>query len=394
MKLSTDRLLTTHVGSLPRPANLHEPLLAKDRGGQFDERALAGNVAEAVDDIVARQVAVGIDVACDGEVSKTSYTHYVRHRLAGIEATDELPEGLGQTAAAGPADMMEHTDFAQQRRRERGPAPVENIPRILCTSPVRHHDISVVERDIANLKAAAARHKPADLFMNAASPGVLTVFIPDVHYQNNEAYLADLADAMRVEYEAITGAGITLQIDCPDLAMARHMTDQALSEAEFLKRVEQRVEAINHATAAIPPENMRMHLCWGNYPGPHTHDIAVATLLPIIAKARPQAISFEGANPRHAHEWEDWKAAKLPDDKVLLPGVIDSGTNYVEHPRLIAQRIMRYTDIVGRERVIAAADCGFGTFIGRDDVAESIAWKKFEELAAGAQIASEQLWSH
>ena len=393
MKLSTDRILTTHVGSLPRPQALFDPLMAKDKGTPYDAAQLNHEVTAAVDTLVARQVAAGLDVVCDGEVGKTSYTHYVRHRLSGIEAANNVPAGMAvSSSTTGPADMLDHQDFAQQRFKEKGPGPLERIDRIVCTGPIKHSDLGPVLKDIANLQAAAIKHAPFDIFMNAASPGVLANFIPNTYYNNEDAYIADLADAMKIEYEAIANAGITLQIDSPDLAMVRHMRHQDLSDLDFLKLAERSVEAVNHATANISPEKMRIHICWGNYPGPHTYDIAVAKVLPIILKARPHAISFEGANPRHEHEWEDWRDADLPDEKVLIPGVLDSGTNFIEHPRLIAQRIIRYADIVGRERVLPGADCGFGTFLGRDDVSETIVWKKFEELTKGGRLASEKLW--
>jgi len=259
---------------------------------------------------------------------------------------------------------------------------------------VTYYDRRPLETDLKNLTAASAAAKPVEAFMNAASPGVLTKFVPDRYYQDEDAYVDALANALREEYEAITKAGFILQIDAPDLGSARHNQYQHLSDDEFLRIADRNIAALNHATANIPPEAMRMHLCWGNYEGPHTHDIPLAKILDVAIKARPAGLSFEGANPRHAHEWEDLRNAKTPDDKVLIPGVIDSTTNFVEHPRLIAQRICHYADIVGRERVIAGADCGFATFaFVNNAVAPSVVWSKLAALTEGARIATSRLWS-
>jgi 5-methyltetrahydropteroyltriglutamate--homocysteine methyltransferase len=265
--------------------------------------------------------------------------------------------------------------------------------RMLCTGPVAVKDHDAVKDDIANFKAAIAAARPVDAFMPAASPGVVASFQPNEYYPSHRDYIAAVGAAMREEYEAIAGAGIVLQIDCPDLAMSRHTGFQDLSDAEFLDRAEQQVEVLNDAVRDIPASAMRLHICWGNYEGPHDHDIAVAAILPILMKAKPQAISFEAANPRHAHEWAVWREAKLPDDKVLIPGVIDSCTNYVEHPELVAQRIGQFADIVGRERVLAGVDCGFGTFAGVGKIDPDIAFKKLAALVQGAAIASSKLWA-
>ena len=391
LKLSTDRILTTHVGSLPRPDDLLALLQAEEQGHGHDAAALADRAKAEVAAAVARQVDAGIDVVSDGEMSKIAYTFYVKHRLDGIGAAGP---GVDQGTGALPGrDMLDHPDFLDRLTAWQGQW-IRAFERPYCIGPVAYADHGPLERDLANLGEAVAAAKPVEAFMNAASPGVLTKFVPDAHYRNEDAYVAALADAMKTEYEAIVDAGYLLQIDCPDLGSARHNQYQHLGDAAFLKIAERNVEAVNHATANIPADRMRLHICWGNYEGPHTHDVALAKVLPICMKARPAGFLFEGANPRHEHEWEDLANGVIPDDKVLIPGVIDSTSNFVEHPRLIAQRLCRYADIVGRERVIASADCGFGTFAAAvPQVATSIVWSKFRALAEGARIATERLWS-
>jgi len=393
MKISTDRILTTHVGSLPRPPELLAILEAREAGREFDQAAFDECLSASVDEVVKKQVAAGIDVVCDGELGKISYTFYVRHRLSGITAfrggdNDQPP----QTAAH--RDLLDHPDYAQRLAQARGGTSWfsrEAVP--CCTGPVAYRNRLPLETDLKNLTAACAEARPVEAFLNAASPGVLTKFVPDRYYQDEDAYVDALANALREEYEAITRAGLILQIDAPDLGSARHNQYQHLSDEEFLRIAERNIAALNAATANIPPEVMRMHLCWGNYEGPHTHDIPLAKILDVAMKARPAGLSFEAANPRHAHEWEDLRGAKIPDDKILIPGVIDSTTNFVEHPRLITQRICHYADIVGRERVIAGADCGFATFaFVNNAVAPSVVWAKFAALAEGARIATSRLW--
>ncbi len=386
MKLSTERMLTTHVGSLPRPDDLMALLKAEDFGEPYDAAALEARTAEAVRDVVKRQVGLGIDVVSDGEFGKHSYTHYVKHRLTGIENVPR--ESLGAPMVS--LDEGEFPDWGEERRR-RNYGPAVMAPSC-CTAEVTYARRDPVEHDIARFKDAVAAARPVDAFMNAASPGVLINFIPDRHYKREEAYLAALADAMATEYEAIHKAGFVLQIDAPDLAMTRNLLHSDKTEAEFLKIAARNMEALNHATRNVPGEAMRLHLCWGNYAGPHKNDIELAKILPIVATTRAQAISFEGANPRHEHEWEDWRAAALPADKVLIPGVIDSATNFVEHPRLVAQRIANYAGVVGRERVIAGADCGFGTFGKSTTVYETVVWAKFAALVEGAKHATATLW--
>lgn len=390
MKLSTDRILTTHVGSLPRPDDLIELMFADERRETKDPAALAARIDEAVRDVVAQQAELGVDVISDGEQGKISYTFYVRHRLSNI--SEGAPPGAEVPKDIVNLDFLDHPDFAERARQSRETwSLLYNRP--YCAGPVAYENREPLERELATLKAAVAENPPVEAFMNAASPGVLTKFVPDAFYGDEDAYITALADAMKEEYEAIHAAGFLLQIDCPDLASARHNQYQNLSDAEFLKIAERNVEAVNHATANIPPEAMRLHVCWGNYVGPHTHDFPLAKIFPLLMKARPAGVLFEGANPRHEHEWEDIKDAKIPDHKVLIPGVIDSTSNFVEHPKLVAQRICHYADIVGRERVIAGTDCGFGTFVRRQPlVATSVVWSKLRALAEGAAIASERLW--
>jgi 5-methyltetrahydropteroyltriglutamate--homocysteine methyltransferase len=393
MKISTDRILTTHVGSLPRPPGVLAFLEMRENGREFDQAAFEQSLAKSVGEIVKKQVAAGIDVVCDGELGKISYTFYVRHRLAGITAfrggaNDQPP----QTAAH--RDLLDHPDYMQRLNQTRGGTSWFSRAAVpCCTGPVAYSDRRPLETDLENLADACATAKPTEAFMNAASPGVLTKFVPDRYYQDEDAYVDALANALKEEYEAIVRAGFLLQIDAPDLGSARHNQYQHLSDDEFLRIAERNIAALNQATANIPPEAMRMHLCWGNYEGPHTHDIPLIKVFDVCMRARPAALSFEAANPRHAHEWEDLLGKKVPDDKILIPGVIDSTTNFVEHPRLVAQRICRYADIVGRERVIAGADCGFATFaFVNNPVAPSVVWSKLGALAEGARIATSRLW--
>jgi 5-methyltetrahydropteroyltriglutamate--homocysteine methyltransferase len=393
MRLSTDRILTTHVGSLPRPPDLLAFLEARENGQEFDQAAFETHLAEAVREVVTKQAAAGIDIVCDGEMGKISYTFYVRHRLSGIAAfrggdNDEPP----QTAAH--RDLLDHPDYMQRYNQARGGTSWYSRAAVpCCTGPVAYRDRRPLEADLSNLAAACAAVKPLEAFMTAASPGVLTKFVPDRYYRDEDTYVEALANALQEEYEAIVKAGFVLQIDAPDLGSARHNQYQHLSDEAFLRVAERNIAALNHATAAIAPEQMRMHLCWGNYEGPHTHDIPLAKIFDVAMRARPAGLSFEAANPRHAHEWEDLLASKIPGDKILIPGVIDSTTNFVEHPRLVAQRICHYTDIVGRERVIAGADCGFATFaFVNNAVAPSVVWAKLAALAEGARIATHRLW--
>ncbi len=308
----------------------------------------------------------------DGEQSKVSYSTYMMDRLTGFGGDNERRVAL---------DLKDYPEFRQKMARMTGS---QEFRRSACIGPVAVKDLEPLHRDIANLKAAAGAAGCEEAFMNAASPGLITAFQPNRFYATHEAYLAALTDAMKTEYRAIVDAGLLLQLDCPDLAMAAHIAFQELSEAGFLKRAALHVEALNHALDGIAGDRVRMHVCWGNYEGPHDHDIAVEKLLGILATAKPQAILFEGANPRHEHEWEAWRDASLPDDKIVVPGVIDTSTNYVEHPELVAQRIRRWVDMFGRARVIAGTDCGFGTFAGYGKLDGRIAYKKLQALAEGA----------
>ncbi|HWD60735.1 MAG TPA: cobalamin-independent methionine synthase II family protein [Stellaceae bacterium] len=380
MKTSTDRILTTHVGSLPRPAALREMLVRKDKGEAYDKAELERATKQAVADIVRRQVEAGVDIVDDGEMSKPGYSTYIADRLTGFSGHEPSKPRL---------DTGPYPNFNAAYARMTG----ENAARrAVCVGPIEWRDREPLHQDIANLKAAVAGRKVADVFMTAASPGLVPVFQSNRHYPSHEAYVEAVATAMQEEYEAIVGAGFVLQLDCPDLAMARHTSFQDLSEADFLKRAAFHVEVLNHALRNVPAEMARIHICWGNYEGPHDHDIDFRKVAPILVKAKPMALVVEAANPRHAHEWAVWQDTKLPDDKVLIPGVLDTSTNYVEHPELIAERLCRFAGIVGRERVIAGSDCGFGTFAGYGKLDPDISFKKLRAMADGAALASQLLW--
>jgi 5-methyltetrahydropteroyltriglutamate--homocysteine methyltransferase len=384
MKTSKDRILTTHTGSLPRPRPLIDLVLNRERGAAMDAASFEAEAAKAVDETVARQVEAGIDIVSDGEMSKPSYTTYIRHRVAGIEPDPRAAE-KGRDIMIG-RDLLAHPDFARRRNFSDSPFPG-------CVGPLRYKDRGELDRDLANLKSAAGKSKPADVFMTAPSPGILTRFIINLHYPSEDAYVEALADAMKTEYRAIVEAGFVLQIDAPDLGSARNNQYRDLTDDQFRKIAERNIAALNAATEGLPAEQMRLHICWGNYEGPHTHDLPLTKIIDLAFKARPQAISIEAANPRHDHEWEDLKEIDIPDDKILIPGVIDSTTNFVEHPRLVAQRLARYAEVIDRERLIAGVDCGFGTAVRSDPmVADSIVWAKLRALAEGAMLASKRLW--
>jgi 5-methyltetrahydropteroyltriglutamate--homocysteine methyltransferase len=374
-----DRILTTHVGSLPRPQHLVDLLFAQDRGDAIDETLLDGILQTSVNEIVRRQRDAGVDIVSDGEMSKISYATYIRHRLTGFDGDSERPT---------PQDL---DDFPQFRDRlvSEGHSPTYRRP--VCVGPVGMKDCTHVARDIARLKAAMSDVNAEDAFMTAVSPGTIGVFHPNQYYRSYEAYMHAVAAAMRAEYEEIVRAGFILQIDCPDLAMGRHSRFKHLDEPQFLRYAEIHVDALNAALVDIPADRMRIHVCWGNYEGPHTHDIPLQAILPLLFTVKPAALLIEGANPRHEHEWELWTHHRLPDDKVLVPGVIDTSTNYVEHPELVAQRLTRLAGIVGRDRVIAGTDCGLGTFAGFGPVHPDIAWAKLRTLVAGARIATTRL---
>jgi len=368
---------TTHVGSMPRGEDLTPLLRARDAGEAYDAEEFDAKVSAAVDRAVMKQVESGVDVVSDGEIGKIGYSTYMIERLSGFG---------GHVDRKPAADLAEHPNLSKKLSAIMGS---QDFVRASCVDKVRLVTLEPLWEDIRRFKAALAnRAKPTtQAFMNAASPGLITAFQVNKHYPSHEAYLADLADAMREEYETIVREGFFLQLDCPDLAMSRHTGYQDLSEAEFLKVAAANVEALNAATANIPPERMRMHVCWGNYEGPHDHDIPLEKVIDIVIGARPATVLFEAANPRHEHEWKVWKEAKLPDWKVLAPGLIDTCSNYVEHPELIAQRIERFAGFVGPERVIASTDCGFGTFAGYGKIDPEVTWKKLRNLRAGADIA-------
>jgi 5-methyltetrahydropteroyltriglutamate--homocysteine methyltransferase len=380
MKTSQDRILTTHVGSLPRPPQLKELLVRKDQGEAYDNAEFDRLVRQAVIEIVRRQAETGVDIVNDGEMSKPGYSTYIADRLSGF---------AGHEPAKPRLDTRDHPNFLAAYERMTG----ANVARrAVCVGPVTVKDCEALRKDLANLRVALAQVQVAEGFMTAASPGLVPVFQSNRHYPTHEAYVEAIAAAMQEEYEAIANAGFVLQLDCPDLAMAHHTSFQELSEPDFLKRAAFHVEVLNHAVRNIPADRMRIHICWGNYEGPHDHDIAFAKVAPILINAKPQALVVEAANPRHAHEWTVWQEVRLPDDKILVPGVLDTSTNYVEHPELIAERICRFADIVGRERVIAGSDCGFGTFAGYGKLDPDISFKKLHAMAEGAEIASKRLW--
>jgi len=381
MSTTTDRILTTHVGSLPRSEAVTHGIFALENDEAIDLDAHAAAIAGAVDDVVAQQVEVGIDLVSDGEMSKLSYATYIKDRITGFD---------GDSPRRAPADLEDFPSFLE-RQAKVGGTPTYKRPQ--CVGPIAVKSMEPCETDLANLRSAVDAHRPTGAFMNAASPGVIALFQPNSHYDDHEGYLYALADAMSAEYEAIVAAGFSLQLDSPDLGLGRHMMFKGQPDEEYERLANIHVEALNHATRNIPADQMRLHICWGNYEGPHTHDAPMEQVLPIALRARPHALLFESANPRHAHEWAAFAAADIPDDKVLVPGVIDSTTHFVEHPELVAQRIERFAGIVGRERVIAGVDCGFSTFAGYAGIDPAIAYAKLGSLVEGAAIASERLWS-
>jgi len=385
MPHSRDRILTTHVGSLPRPPALRDLLLAQNRGDSIDHQALERAIVASVEEIVARQVAIGIDIVDDGEASKVSYSTYIQERLSGFGPVDAktLP----------PERLRDREEFPDYFRATSAAAGSATRRRLACVGPVAMENRASLKRDLANFRVAVDKAKPVGTFLTAASPGVIARFHPNLHYASSTDYRRAVAEAMREEYEAIVAAGFTLQVDCPDLASGKNNIFIDLPDKEFLEQCEISVGVLNEALRNIPASSIRMHLCWGNYIGPHIHDIALEKILPVVFKAKPHAISFEGANPRHAHEWEVWQRVKLPDDKVIMPGVLDTSTNYVEHPELVAQRLCRYADAVGKERVIASSDCGFEHFAGHGHVDPQIVVKKLEAMVEGARLASTRLWA-
>jgi 5-methyltetrahydropteroyltriglutamate--homocysteine methyltransferase len=379
MKRSTSHILTSHTGSLPRSRELQELLRLRDERRPFDQHTFAASVRAAVADVVQQQIATGLDVINDGEQGRSQYAAYVKDRLIGF-AGERL---IRARPRLGDADFPDYVATHQSSA---------SIPQPACTGPIACKDREAIQQDIANLKAAVGTRQVEEVFMTAASPGVIANFLPNEYYPTEEDYLYALAEVMKEEYQAIVQAGLLLQVDCPDLAMTRVSQFAHLTVDEFKDVVALHVDVLNSALDGLPPERMRLHLCWGNYEGPHHHDIPLREILPLVLKARPAGLSFEGANPRHAHEWKVWQDIRLPDEKVIVPGVLDSTTNFIEHPELVAERILRYVEVVGRERVIAGTDCGFGTSAWGRKVDGKIAWAKLQSLVEGARLASAALW--
>ena len=372
---------TTHVGSLPRSKEITDLVFAREAGVPVEEAGFNRIVAAAVTDVVMRQKEVGIDLPSDGEMSKISYATYIKDRLTGF---------AGDSPRRAPQDLEQFPSFLERLARSGATA---SYKRPKCVGAIKVKSLQPLKDDIDNFQAALTAGGYAKGFMNSATPGVIALFQPNEFYKTQDDYLEAVAEGMRAEYEGIVAAGLILQLDSPDLGLGRHMMYKELDDDGFVAAAARHVEVLNHALRNVPGDKVRIHVCWGNYEGPHICDIALKKILPVVLKAKPRALLFEGANPRHAHEWVDWKAVKLPDDYILIPGVIDSTTNFVEHPELVAERIVRYTDIVGAERVIAGTDCGFATFAGFGAVDSAIVWHKLAALSQGAAIASKRLTS-
>lgn len=384
MQTSQNRILTTHVDSLPRSEPVAAALERRENYGSIECAEFDAVIQHAVADVVRRQVDIGIDIVSDGENSKISYATYVKDRLTGF--ADE-----GPTEGAKP--HLDLQPFPELRTKMATLNGGRRFKRVACIGPVAVRNLDLLGKDLENMRQARTAFAPNEVFLNAASPGVIASFLPNRYYGSHEAYVEAVAEAMREEYRAIVAAGFVLQVDCPDLAMSRHTAFQDLSEDQFLKRAGFHVDVLNHALAGISSDMIRVHVCWGNYEGPHTYDLDLSKIAKIVLGVNARAISLEAANPRHEHEWMVWHDLKLPDDKLLLPGVIDTSTNYVEHPELVAQRIIRFANIVGRERIIAGTDCGFGTSAGYGKVDPQVAYLKLSSLVEGASRASKQLWN-
>lgn len=381
MKRSETRILTTHTGSLPRSPELQELLRSRLDPEAAEAEEFRTGVDEGVADVVAKQAAIGVDVINDGEQGRVQYATYVKDRLTGFDGEQVL-------RARPRLDMLDFPEFAVQN----GVSSSATIPWPACTGPIAWKDKGAVQRDIQRLKNATKDAKAEEVFMTAASPGVIANFLHNEHYATEEEYLYALADVMKDDYKAIVDSGLLLQIDCPDLAMTRITQFSHLSDDEFIKIVEMHVEVLKHALSGIASDRMRMHLCWGNTEGPHHHDVPLSKIINIVLRAPPGAVSFEGANPRHAHEWKVWQDVKLPEGKVIIPGVLDTTTNFIEHPELVAERIMRYASVVGKENMMVGSDCGFGTSAWGRRVESRIAWAKLEAMVEGARLASQELW--
>jgi 5-methyltetrahydropteroyltriglutamate--homocysteine methyltransferase len=389
MLRSTDRFLTTHTGSLPRPDDLIRMMFAKEEGVPVDCEALEARIRTVIEDRVNRQIEAGIDIVNDGEMSKPSYATYVKDRLSGFSHF-AVKDGLRGTA--NTYVFQDLVGFPKTAERVFGD-PGRKVRRAPdCNGPIEVRDHRSPQVDVENLAASTAGKNIAGVFSSAASPGVISLFFRNNHYKTHEEYLYAIAEAMRYEYETIADAGITLQLDCPDLAMGRHVQYADLSLEEFRKRMRLHIEALNHAVRNIPAERIRMHMCWGNYPGPHHCDVPFADIIDVLNYAKPSAILFEAANPRHAHEWKIFEEIKPPEDKVLVPGVIECQSNYIEHPELVAQRIERYANLVGRDNVMAGVDCGFSVHVGTGGVDPDVVWAKLAALSEGARLASRRFW--
>ena len=377
---SAGRILTTHTGSLPRPDDLIRNMFAREEGVPVDPPALAAQIRAAVGDVVRRQTAAGLDVVNDGEFSKPSYATYVKDRLTCFGG------------ASHPLQYRDLVDFPGMARRVFGDPGRARRRTPACTGPIAVRDADAARVDADNLRAAVGGRAPGGAFLTAASPGVISLFFRNDHYPSHEAYLFAIAEAMRAEYETVARAGFVLQVDCPDLAMGRHIQYADLSVEDFRRMARLHVEALNHALASVPVEQVRIHLCWGNYEGPHHYDVALSDIIDVAFSARAGAVSFEAANPRHAHEWRVFETVRVPEGKRIIPGVIDSTTNFIEHPALVAERIGRFAKLVGRDNVLAGTDCGFGTWVGQAAVDPDIVWAKLRSLAEGARLASRELW--
>jgi 5-methyltetrahydropteroyltriglutamate--homocysteine methyltransferase len=380
VKRSAERFLTTHTGSLPRPADLVRSMFAKEEGVPVELAALDRQIRAAVAAVVKKQIAAGIDIVGDGEMSKPSYATYVKDRLSGFGGESH------------PLSYQDLVDFPELARRVFGDPGRSRRRTPGCNGAIAVRDPDAAATDVGNLKAAVAGNDVDEGFLSAASPGVISLFFHNGYYASDEEYLYAIAEAMRPEYEIVANSGLILQIDCPDLAMGRHIQYADLDIAEFRKKAELHIEALNHALANIPAERLRLHLCWGNYEGPHHCDVPLADIIATVFRAKPCGLSFEAANPRHAHEWTVFEQFKLPAGKVLIPGVIESKTNFIEHPELVAQRIGRYARLVGRDNVIAGSDCGYGTWVGQAAVDPDVVWAKLQSLAEGARLASREFW--
>jgi 5-methyltetrahydropteroyltriglutamate--homocysteine methyltransferase len=382
MQRSTERILTTHTGSLPRPDALEQAMLASLEGGPRDAEELQYLVREATISVIRRQADCGVDVVNDGEVGKPSYATYVEGRLTGFGGE------------SGPMNIQDFSDYPGSERALMTDPGFAHLVRPACTGPVRRRDDAdaATAADISLLKEALEGVQVTEAFMTAVSPATISMFLENQHYPDEESYLYALADAMKPEYKAIVDAGLVLQVDCPDLGCAQNMYPGA-SEDEITRKLPLHVDVLNYALGDLPPDRMRMHVCWGNYDGPHHRDIELRKIVGTVLRARPDGLVLEGANPRHEHEWQVFEDLSLPNGKILMPGVIDSTNNYIEHPELVAQRLVRYANVVGKENVMAASDCGFGTLVGMRATAPSVAWAKMETMARGAELATRELWS-